>query len=73
MTFLESLSYLDKNQYGFWEVCRTSDDLQHIINNITHLLVTKNYCGLISFDIQRAFDSIIWHTISQIIEQSLTS
>lgn len=55
--------------YGFLEDCRTSDTLQHIISNIIELLVANKYCGLISFNILGEFDSINWHTISQIINQ----
>lgn len=70
MTFLESTSYLNNAQYGFREARSTTDALLQLKKIIENSLISKKYSSLISFDIEGAFDTINWETISTIIDNS---
>lgn len=70
MTYLESTTYLQEQQYGFREGRNTISALNNIITKVFNTLQSKKYCSMISFDIQAAFDTIDWTTISRIIDNS---
>lgn len=70
LTYLESSSLVSNNQFGFKEGRGTVDALRSLEAKIKENLITNKYCGIISFDIEGAFDSIDWELISNIIDDS---
>lgn len=69
MTYLELISYLDDIQFGFNEGRSTVDALNFPITSIESSLQHFNYSAIISFDMERAFDTINWNTMSEIMDQ----
>lgn len=70
ITQLENSSYLNNAQFGFREMKSTADALNFLLTSIQQSLDQAKYAGIISFDIQGAFDKIQWQTISIIIDNS---
>lgn len=58
-------------QFNFWEWKSSVDALNYLKSKITLSLSLKKYCGIVLFDIKSAFDSMDWHIISEIVNNSL--
>lgn len=68
MTKLESISYFEAAQHGFREGNSTITALYSLKSMVKEKLESGKYCTLISLDIEGAFDTVCWKTLSKIID-----
>jgi ribonuclease HI len=71
MFSLNSRNQLSKNQFGFTPQKSTEDLLLEVKQEITQTFEEKDYCLIISFDIDGAFNNLLWHkTINQLKDKN---
>lgn len=70
MTALESQAFLNDSQHGFREMRSTITAVMALRKYVKAILQNFKYCTAVSLDIEGAFDSMCWSTLSDIIDEA---
>lgn len=70
MTALERQAFLEDSQHGFREMRSTITAVMALKKHVKAILQVSKYCTAVSLDIEGAFDSMCWNTMSEIIDEA---